>query len=143
MKSIAEQMAGMASEAPRGEHEATRPDRNGETGGGGEHSELHDHGDGTFHTVAGGEETQHPHIGHALMHLAAHHDGEAKHMHVHSDGMSHTTHHVAGGKVEGPHEHEDTEALKEHLGRFLDEEGSERGGDGVENGGGEKESLFA
>lgn len=49
------------------------------------------------------------------------------HMHIHSDGMSHTTHHIhEGGEVQGPHEHPDEEALKEHVGKFA---AGEDGGD--------------
>lgn len=51
-----------------------------------EHSELHAHGDGTYHTVHGGKEEQHPDIGHAVTHLAHAHEG-GKHSHAHHDGM--------------------------------------------------------
>lgn len=101
-------------------------------GPGGSSSHLHDHGDGTFHIEHhDGSRTEHPHIGHALMHMAAKHSPGDKHMHAHHDGMSHTSHHVGeDGVVQGPHEHEDTEALKEHLGRFFDEEAAEHDGGG-------------
>ena len=137
---IAEAMSGMAQERgaergrerePAGEHE----------GGGGEHSELHPHGDGSYHSITpGGERTEHPHIGHALVHLGKHHE-QGKHMHVHSDGMEHTTHHAEdGGEVQGPHSHENIEALKEHLGQFFNEESHEGSGGG---GNGRKhESIF-
>lgn len=95
---------------------------------GGSHTTLHDHGDGTFHTEGhDGEHTEHPHIGHALMHMAAKHGGGGKHMHVHSDGMgTHTTHHTGeDGQVEGPHDHENMEALKQHMDQFLGEEENE------------------
>ena len=60
-------------------------------------------------------------------HLAAMHaQMGGKHMHVHSDGFNHTTHQVGeDGKVEGPHDHENIDALKEHMGKFLDEEAQE------------------
>ncbi len=107
------------------------------TGEGGASSHLHDHGDGTFHVEhEDGSRTEHPHIGHALMHMAAKHAPGDKHMHAHHDGMSHTSHHVGeDGAVQGPTEHENTEALKEHLGRFFDEESKEPEHWGGEDGG--------
>jgi hypothetical protein len=110
--------------------EGTVPAGEGE----GKPHELHAHGDGTYHTVSPeGERTEHPHLGHALMHMAAHHEPGAKHMHVMSDGMDHTTHHVEnGGEVQGPHDHENIEAVKEHLGKFFDEE--EHEGEGKQDG---------
>ena len=97
----------------------------------GPHSQLHDHGDGTFHTLThDGERTEHPHIGHALTHLGAHHAG-GMHMHIHHDGASMTSHHAGeDGEVQGPHSHENIEALKDHLGKFFSEEESEGGGGG-------------
>jgi hypothetical protein len=91
---------------------------------------LHDHGDGTFHTEGNdGAREEHSHIGHALMHMASKHGGEGMHMHLHSDGMSHTSHHAEkGGKPEGPHEHESMEAMQEHVGNTM--------GDGMEGEGG-------
>lgn len=39
-----------------------------------------------------------------------------KHMHIHSHGMGHTTHHVTeDGEAHGPDEHQDDEALAEHV----------------------------
>ena len=60
-------------------------------------------------------------------HLSAMHvEMGGKHMHVHSDGMKHTTHHVGeDGEVQGPHDHENIEALKQHMDQFLNEEGQE------------------
>jgi hypothetical protein len=38
------------------------------------------------------------------------------HMHIHGDGVEHTTHHVGeDGEVQGPHIHPDIEALKQHV----------------------------
>jgi len=95
--------------------------------GEGAHTSLHEHGDGTYHTEGhDGERVEHPHIGHALMHMAAKHGGGGTHMHAHHDGVSHVTHHVRdGGEVEGPHEHPDAEAMKEHMGSVFED-----GGDG-------------
>ena len=57
---------------------------------------------------------------------ALHSEMGGKHMHIHQHEGGHTTHHVGeDGKVEGPHEHENTEQLKEHMGKFFDEEENE------------------
>jgi len=85
---------------------------------------LHDHGDGTYHTEsAGGERTEHAHIGHALMHLHAKHaDGKA--MHIHEHGSGHMTHHVSDdGQVSGPEEHASPEDLQAHVGQIFAGEG--------------------
>lgn len=95
--------------------------------GGGEMTSLHSHGDGTFHTEhSDGSREEHPHLGHALMHMAAKHEPESKQMHVKHDGMSMTSHGVhEGGEHDGPHDHENIEALKDHMGKFFDEEENE------------------
>lgn len=96
------------------------------------HSELHSHGDGSYHTVHGGDQQEHPSLGHALMHLAGKHEPEGKHLHVKHDGMI-SSHHVAnGGEAEGPHDHENIDALKQHMDQFLSEEAAEKGGDEYE-----------
>jgi hypothetical protein len=96
-------------------------DANGPVDSGeGNSTTLHDNGDGSYKTEGGGESQEHPSIGHALIHIASKHGGDGKHMHIHSDGMgSHTTHHGEGGQVEGPHEHGDTEELKNHVGSVM------------------------
>jgi hypothetical protein len=55
-----------------------------------------------------------------------------KHLHVHDDGLgSITSHHIGeDGEVQGPHSHENLEALKQHMDQFLDEEGHEGSGSG-------------
>ena len=79
-------------------------------------------------------------------HLAAmHKEMGGKHMHIHqNEHGEHTTHQVGeDGNVEGPHNHENTEALKHHMDKFLGEEEHEGGYGGHEekdSGGGE--SLF-
>ena len=143
--SIATAMAGMARGGKKpGIGEETEHQMGGKPeADGGEHSKLFDHGDGTFHTeTSGGERTEHPHIGHALVHLGAHHEPDGKHFHVHQDGGGgHTSHQAAeGGHAEGPHDHENIEALKEHMDQFLNEEAQESGG-GNEDGAGEG-SIF-
>lgn len=129
MGSIADRMAGMASGggARLSHHMGGKPPMEEHEGmDGGEHSELHAHGDGTYHTMAGGKKTEHPSFGHAVMHMAAHHHPDEMHSHVHhhEDG-GHTSHHMKDGAVSGPHDHENMDALKSHMDKFLDEEKNE------------------
>jgi hypothetical protein len=117
-----EKMSKGGSKPPMEKPEPKEPKEPKAEGGesGGDMSELHDHGDGTFHTMAGGMKTEHPHIGHALMHLAGHHSFNTQHMHIMHDGESHVTHHtMGGGAVEGPHQHPDVESLKNHVGQVM------------------------
>ena len=89
-------------------------------------TELHDHGNGSYHTVHAGKTTQHPHLGHALMHIAKMHEPEADHVHAMGDDEGFTVHGVqAGGKVSGPHNPANIKALKASMGKFLDEEAQE------------------
>lgn len=105
------------------EHEAHAEEHESE----GMKTELHDNGDGTYHTKThDGEEADHPHIGHALMHIAGKHAPESKHFHASHDGMSITAHSHENGETSEGKEHEDTESAKEHLGAVMD------GGDGME-----------
>ena len=87
--------------------------------GGGYSTETHD-----------GEKMEHPTLGHALMHAANHHEPDSKHMHVKDDSMGGMESHHVGedGEVQGPHSHENIEALKQHMDQFLNEEGHEGGG---------------
>ena len=66
-------------------------------------------------------------MGHAMMEAAAEHPIGGKHMHVHQDHMGKLTSHHVGedGEVQGPHEHGNLEALKQHMSQFFDEEGQE------------------
>jgi len=77
----------------------------------------------------GGEPGGEGHIGHHLMQQAADHPSGGKHMHVHQgDDGAITSHHVGhDGEVQGPHSHENMEALKQHMSQFFDEEGHEGG----------------
>lgn len=81
------------------------------------HTELHDHGDGTFHSVTSdGRHTEHPHIGHAVVHIAKHHEADGAHSHVHHHDGGHTSHHAKeGGEITGPHEHDDLEGVKQSM----------------------------
>ena len=127
--SIADRMAGIGTSAdkPMGRE---MPE-GGEPEGG--HHELHAHGDGTFHTVSPeGEKTEHPHIGHALMHMAMHHEPDGAHSHVHhqEDG-SHTSHHGKDGEISGPHESQSLDEVKGHMAKAAGEsEGHEGYGGG-------------
>ena len=100
-----------------------------------ERSELHDHGDGSFHSITpDGQRTEHPDITHALAHLGGHHAPEHMHSVVqHHDDGTHTSSHHDGTEVSGPHEHQNVEEMKEHLhgfansfGNFADEERKEK-----------------
>lgn len=87
----------------------------------GEHSELHDNKDGSFKTVKGGQEEEHPTLGHALMAMAGHHAPEGKHVHAHSHGGSVHSHGHSGGMTEGPNEHGSGEEAGQHMGNYLAE----------------------
>jgi hypothetical protein len=120
------------------EEGGAHPNPSGDAGAG---SELHSHGDGTYHTMIDGQKTEHPSFGHAAMHLAAHHEAEntQSHVHHHEDG-THTSHHMKDGQVDGPHDHDNLEALKGHLGKFLNEEEHEGSDYGKEESG--SDGLF-
>ena len=62
-KSIAGQADEVRSAAPADQPEVSA------------HTQLHDHGDGTYHTIMpGGIKTEHPELGHALAHIGREHD---------------------------------------------------------------------
>ena len=67
--------------------------------------------------------------------LKAAHEGTGEaHSHIehHEDG-SHTSHHIGkDGEMSGPHDHENIEALKDHMDQFLEEEGREKAKPGSE-----------
>ena len=66
--------------------------------------------------------------GDVASHLSALHAATGgKHIHVHDDGLGSITSHQVGedGEVQGPHSHDDIEALKQHVHQFLSEEGGE------------------
>ena len=134
MAGISEMIAGMAKggNKPRIADRAPKM-QDGEDGG--EHSQLHDHGDGTFHTVTSdGERMEHPHLHHALVHLAAHHDGGARHFMVHHDGSNIKSHEHGGeGGAPEAHDHDNIEALKDDMGKFFNEEEHEGGHKGGED----------
>ena len=90
------------------------------------HIAIHAHPDGSYHTEThdGEKTTEHPTLGHALMHAAAHHEPDGVHMHVHKNDMGELESHHVGedGQAHGPHSHENLEALKSHMDQFLSEE---------------------
>jgi hypothetical protein len=89
-----------------------------EEGEGGEHTEVHPHGDGTFHTVDPEHgEVQHESIGHMHAHLSKIHGEEGhSHFHAHSDGMGeHHSHSVKSGEEPEHRDHEGEEGMHEHL----------------------------
>ena len=85
-------------------------------------------GDGT-HSVqhADGDETgPHEHLHEAFAHISAKQHPDDAHSHVlHEADGTHTSHHAKDGEVSGPHSHPDMDALREHMDRFLAEEGRE------------------
>lgn len=112
---------GKPEEKPMGKPMEAKPQ--GAEAEGGMSSTLHDHGDGTFHTVShDGAEEQHPSIGHALMHIASQHS-EGKHVHAHHDGGGKITSHHVGhmGGVEGPTEHGSPDEAGQHAAMVLGE----------------------
>jgi hypothetical protein len=88
-------------------------------------SELHAHGDGSYHSVIDGAKTEHPSIGHALVHMAAHHEPEGTHVHAHHDGMSVKMHHAADGGDPQASEHESPEEAGQHMASVMNGEGGE------------------
>lgn len=93
------------------------------------HSELHDNGDGSFKTVKGGAEEEHPTLGHALMSMAGHHAPSGKHVHGHHDGGSVHSHGHSGGMTEGPNEHGSAEEAGQHMGNYLADDSGENSGE--------------
>jgi hypothetical protein len=79
-------------------------------------TEVHNHGDGTFHTVHEGEKTEHESIGHMHAHLSKIHgeDGHS-HFHAHHDGMMHTSHSAKSGEEPEHREHDGIDGVHEHL----------------------------
>ena len=104
-----------------------------EEGEGGVHTEIHNHGDGTFHTIHDGEKTEHGSIGEMHAHLSSIHGAPGeKHFHAHHDGMEAHSHAVeSGGEAQHEeHDPENIESIKDHLGKFFNEEEQEgKGGE--------------
>ena len=95
---------------------------------------MYSHGDGTYHTERGGEQMEHPTLGHALIHMAHHNEPESKHMHISHDGLSVKSHGISeSGEHDGPHEHDGTDGAKEHMDSLFGGEGDEDQDDGEES----------
>lgn len=83
-------------------------------------TEVHDHGDGSFHTVSGGEQEDHETIGHLHAKLSSLHGSPGqKHFHAHSDGMEHHSHSVETGGEADHRDHEDEGGMEQHLGESM------------------------
>lgn len=102
----------------------------------GNKTEVHNHGDGTFHTVHGGQQEEHETIGHLHAHLSKLHGEEGHtHFHAHSDGMAHHSHSVRSGEEPEHREHDGEDGIHEHLsetmgGSHNEPDGDEEGGEG-------------
>lgn len=109
------EQAAFHSKAAGKEYKAdAKPKEQGEEGEG-DHVEIHSHGDGTFHTMHGGEKMEHPTHGHALIHAAnAHAEEGHKHFHAHHDGESMHSHSANGGETES-RDHEDEQGAHGHM----------------------------
>lgn len=93
-----------------------------ERGAGALEPEEHEQGGDTHAAIHEHLRSMHEATGHAHTHVEHHGDG------------THTSHHVdESGNVSGPHEHESTEALNEHI--------AQTAGDGEE--GGDEDEEFA
>jgi hypothetical protein len=88
--------------------------------GGAAPMEIHDHGDGSFHTVKDGQEEQHPDLLHMTTHIAHAHEPESKHHHSKHDGFEGHSH---GMHEDGTHEetqaHDSPEEMGEGLKQFM------------------------
>ncbi len=129
MASIADRMSSLGSSGKKSisgamGHESHQPSEHG----GGEQTIITHHADGkhSVHHSDGEESGPHEHLHEALAHISAKHHPDEPSSHVmHGEDGGHTSHHSKGGEVSGPHDHENLEALKSHMGKFLDEEGHE------------------
>lgn len=106
---------------------------NAETGGHG--VKLFEHGDGTYHSEHDdGQRVEHPHLGHAILHLAHHHEPGGKHTHIfhHEGGGMHSMSHVdEHGTHSGPDDHTDTDSLKAGLDSAIGNDTFGNASDGV------------
>lgn len=88
-------------------------------------SKLSGNDDGSYSIEdENGQKTEHPHIGHALMHMAGKHSGGLHH-HTHHDGMSHTVHTSAHGGEPESAEHDDLESVKGGMDSLFAENGAD------------------
>lgn len=94
--------------------------------------ELHDHGDGTAHTMIEGEKADHPDMHHALAHLAHKAMGGGDHFHAHKDDFGTHSHSInAAGEHSETQEHNSPEEAHSAMDLALGGEGGNSGdGDG-------------
>jgi hypothetical protein len=100
----------------------------------GESMTIHKVGQDAFHTShSDGTEEDHPDHLHMATHVMSKMGPEGKHAAAHSDGMEMKSHGVGeSGEHDGTHDHGNIEELKDSMGKFLDEEGSEGHDGGTE-----------
>jgi hypothetical protein len=96
--------------------------------------EIHDHGDGTFHTVHKGQQEEHASIGHLHAHISKTHGAGEKHAHLHHDGFSAHSHTVDEQGQTQEQEHESGQEAGQHAGSFLDGEQQDAGAPGEQLG---------
>ena len=120
--------AQMHSQAAGKEYKPEKEPLNAESG---DAHELHDHGDGSFHTVHQGEQVDHETLGHALIHMAKTHaeDGHT-HFHAHHDGMTHHSHSAKSGGESESREHDDLDGAHQHMDEAMEETPTEHEGEG-------------
>jgi hypothetical protein len=107
------------------------PDKEPMNAESGDSHELHDHGDGSFHTVHQGEQVEHESLGHALIHMAKTHAEEGhKHFHAHHDGMSMKSHSASAGEEPESREHEDVGGAHQHMDEAMEGSPTEDEGEG-------------
>jgi hypothetical protein len=88
--------------------------------------EIHDHGDGTFHTMKDGQQEEHPDLLHMTAHIAHVHEPESKHHHAKHDGFSGHTHGIhEDGTHEETQEHDSPEEMGEGLKAFMGQGGEQ------------------
>jgi hypothetical protein len=90
---------------------------------------LSKHGDGSYHTATsnGENRTEHPSLGHAMVHMSNHME-PAKHVHIHSEAGVHHTHKIDESGNHEEHDHQNIDELQQDLGQFFNEEKSEGSG---------------
>ena len=97
--------------------------------GGGKHTEIEGHGDGSFTTHPDGE--HHETIGHLHAHISKLHGEEGhSHFHAHHDGMGGMhSHSVKSGEEPEHRDHTEVDGMHEHMDEAMGEPGVEPDGD--------------
>lgn len=103
-----------------GEAKAESKNEGGEKAG----LEVHDHGDGTAHTMMGGQREEHPDHMHAVAAVAHHLMPEGGHFHAHHDGFTSKSHgiHESGEHAE-TQEHQNPEEMHGAMDAMMGEGG--------------------